>query len=129
MSTVRRLVLATGAMLLGVSGVARADHDSPRIAVEFSKPGFYTRIDTGPRWVSHRYRDHRGHYHPGYWSWNPPYYDHHYRDFRHDHRHWREGRAWRHHDRHDRGRHRGWDRHDGRRDDRHDRWRGERDHD
>jgi hypothetical protein len=125
-ATARRSILAAvGALLLGTAGTAQADH-SPRVAITVSTPGFY--LSTGPRWVAYPYHDDYGHYYdcppphrgyayyqPGRWVWQPPRNDGY--GWRDDRR-WRDDRGWRQDDRHDHGRHRGWDRRDDRRDDR-----------
>jgi hypothetical protein len=101
-----------GALVLGASGPAAADHER-RIEIEVSTPGIYTRFSTGPRYYQ-RYYGHGGYYGwapppvpvyvPGYWTWQAPrtywrddcrhYYDH---PRRHGHRKHR-GRG---HERHD----------------------------
>lgn len=108
-----------GALLLGVSGVAQAEHDSG-VRVVVSTPGFYTAFDNGPRYrYDHGYyAPPRRVYVPGYWTWAPP--PGYWRDGYRDHR-WKDDHP-RHH-----GKKRGWDRHAKWDDDRHDRrW---RDHD
>ena len=114
-----------GALLLGVSGAAQADHDRG-VRVVVSTPGFYTAFDTGPRYgYDDRRHGHYGYYAPprpvyvpGYWTWAPSqgYWRGDSRWKGDDHR-WKDDHP-RHH-----GKKRGWDRHD-KRDDR--RW---RDHD
>jgi hypothetical protein len=112
-----------GALLLGVSGTAQADHDRG-VRVVVSTPGFYTAFDTGARY---RYDDRPYGYYapprlvyvPGYWTWAaPPGY---WRDGYRDHR-WRDDHPHHH------GMKRGWDRHARWDDDaRHDRHRRDRD--
>lgn len=92
-----------GAVLLGVSGTAQADHDRD-VRVVVSTPGFYTAFDTGPRYgYDHRHYGYyapppRPVYVPGYWTWAPPP------------GYWREHRWKDDHPRHH-GKKRGWDRH------------------
>ncbi len=118
-STVRRsLVSSAGALLLGITGVAEAGHDKPRITVQIDSPHISTRFSSSPYWGGgyHDRHDHdwrncppphpRGYYVPGHWEWQPPQYygrgDHRH-DRRYDRRH--DDRAWHH----DRGKHRGWE--------------------
>ncbi len=114
-ATRRVTVSLVGALLFGGSGAAVADHD-PRVNVEISVPGIYTRFSTGPQW-GYRYYEHEHWrqgpvYVPGYWVYNPPY------------RYWRGGNRY-YYDRYehraeDRPRHHHKRHHDNRRGNRHD---------